>query len=390
MSSRKIKVLIIDDSLLFRNVLKQELSKDPHIDVVGMAVDPIDAEDKIKDLKPDIITLDVEMPRMNGITFLKKLMRENPIKVVLVSSLNISVFDALDAGAVDFVKKPDMSSKNELTNFYFELSGKIKIAHIAKLKIRAVENVGTGTGSEAGSFASTETNLSSKLGVNTNIGSNLSSTTVSNVQSTIAKSPILSILNLGSLSSQQVIAIGASTGGTEATLEILKKLPKEVPGILVTQHMPPGFTKMYADRLNKLCQMEVREAVNGDRLTAGLALVAPGDKQMRLAKDAKGYFVRCLGEDKVSGHCPSVDVLFESVSNTAGANAIGIILTGMGKDGAEGMLKMKQKGAYTIGQDQASCVVYGMPKVAYDIGGVQIQSPVTEIANILIKQLNKK
>lgn len=362
MSLQKIRVLIIDDSLLFRNVLKQELSKDPHIEIVGMAVDPIDAEDKIKALKPDIITLDVEMPRMNGITFLKKLMKENPIKVVLVSSLNISVFDALDAGAVDFVKKPDMSSNNELSNFYFELSGKIKIAHIAKLKVRTPEITGA-----------------------------TPSSTVSNTTQTVTeKTPILPELNLSMLSPQQVIAIGASTGGTEATLEILKKLPKDVPGILITQHMPPGFTKMYADRLNKLCQMEVREAVNGDRLTAGLALVAPGDKQMRLAKDAKGYFVRCLGEEKVSGHCPSVDVLFESVSKTAGANAIGIILTGMGKDGAEGLLKMRTAGAYTIGQDQASCVVYGMPKVAYDIGGVQIQSSIGEIANILVKQLNKK
>lgn len=367
MSLQKIKVLIIDDSLLFRNVLKQELSKDPRIDIVGMAVDPIDAEDKIKDLNPDIITLDVEMPRMNGITFLKKLMKENPLKVVLVSSLNISVFDALDAGAVDFVKKPDMSSKNELANFYYELIGKIKIAHIAKLRIRTSETFSTAT-------------------------SPSSSTPVASAssQTTVVKTPILPKLNLGLTSTQQIIAIGASTGGTEATLEILKSLPKDVPGILITQHMPPGFTKMYADRLNKLCQMEVREAVNGDRLTTGLALVAPGDKQMRLAKDAKGYFVRCLGEEKVSGHCPSVDVLFESVSKTAGANAIGVILTGMGKDGADGLLKMRTEGAFTIGQDQASCVVYGMPKVAYEVGGVQIQSPVSEIANILIKQLNKK
>lgn len=370
MSLLKIKVLIIDDSLLFRNILKQELSKDPRIDIVGMAVDPIDAEDKIKALKPDIITLDVEMPRMNGITFLKKLMKEDPIKVVLVSSLNISVFDALDAGAVDFVKKPDMSSKNELANFYFELSAKIKIAHIAKLKIRTTE-------------ASSISPISSAPSLST-------SPQATSPQIATDKVSILPKLNLGVALSQQIIAIGASTGGTEATLEILKKLPKNVPGILVTQHMPPGFTKMYADRLNKLCQMEVREAVNGDRLTAGLALVAPGDKQMRLAKDAKGYFVRCLGEEKVSGHCPSVDVLFDSVSKAAGANAIGIILTGMGKDGADGLLKMRTEGAYTIGQDQASCVVYGMPKVAYDIGGVQIQSPITEIANILIKQLNKK
>lgn len=367
MSLPKIRVLIIDDSLLFRNVLKQELSKDPRLDIVGMAIDPIDAEGKIKDLKPDIITLDVEMPRMNGITFLKKLMKENPIKVVLVSSLNISVFDALDAGAVDFVKKPDMTSKNELANFYYELIGKIKIAHIAKLRIRI---------SDTPSTPSTP--------------STVTTPNTSTVAQTIEKVSLLSKLNLSLISTNQVIAIGASTGGTEATLEILKKLPKDVPGIVITQHMPIGFTKMYADRMNKICQMEVREAVNGDRLTQGLALVAPGDRQMRLAKDAKGYFVRCLGEDKVSGHCPSVDVLFESVSKVAGPNAIGVILTGMGKDGAEGLLKMRTEGAYTIGQDQASCVVYGMPKVAFDIGGVQIQGSVSDIANILIKQLNKK
>lgn len=354
MSSKKIKVLITDDSLFFRNILKQELSKDPHIEIIGMAVDPIDAEDKILQLKPDIVTLDVEMPRMDGITFLKKLMKENPTKVVLVSSLNISVFDALDAGAVDFVKKPDMGAQSEINTFFLELRSKIKIAHIAKLR--------------------------SKIEENTNTASELS----------IEKPSVISNINLRSSITKQIIAIGASTGGTEATLEILKKLPKEVPGILITQHMPAGFTKMYADRLNKLCQMEVREAVHGDRLTPGLALLAPGDKQMRLAKDAKGYFVRCTEEEKVSGHCPSVDVLFESVSKTAGSNAIGVILTGMGKDGAEGLLMMKTEGAYTIGQDQASCVVYGMPKAAYDIGAVQIQSPVSEIANILIKNLNKR
>jgi len=345
MDMRKIKVLITDDSLLFRNILKQELSKDSLIEIVGMAVDPIDAQEKIDQLKPDIVTLDVEMPKMNGITFLKKLMKESPIKVVLVSSLNISVFDALDAGAVDFVKKPDMGIQNELNSFFLELRSKIKIAHIARLR--------------------------------------------TNIPINIEKLPISSI-KLETLSTQKIIAIGASTGGTEATLEILKKLPKEVPGILVTQHMPPGFTKMYADRLNRTCQMEVREAVNGDRLTNGLALIAPGDKQMRLAKDAKGYFVRCLEGEKVSGHCPSVDVLFESVAKAAGKNSIGIILTGMGKDGANGLLNMRKEGAYTIGQDQGSCVVYGMPKVAFEIGAVQIQSPIADIADVLIKQLNKK
>lgn len=343
--TEKIKVLIIDDSILFRNVLKKELSVDSNIEVVGLAIDPIDALDKIEKLKPDILTLDVEMPKMNGLVFLKKIMAEKPIKVVLVSSMNISVFDALHAGAVDFVKKPDMSSENDLAIFFRELKTKIKVASIANLK----------------------TNLAIKK---------------------IAASKIEGT-KLNKTSKQRIIAIGASTGGTEATLEILKSLPKEIPGILVTQHMPAGFTKMYSDRLNKICNMEVREAKNGDRLEPGLALIAPGDNQMKLMKDDKGYYVTCRPGEKVSGHCPSVDVLFNSVAETAGKNSVGIILTGMGKDGAQGLLNMKKAGAYTIGQDKESCVVYGMPMVAFNIGAVQIQAPIEDISDLLIKHLNK-
>lgn len=336
----KIRVLITDDSLLFRNVLKKELSEDPHIEVVGMAVDPVDALDKIKSLKPDILTLDVEMPKMSGLVFLKKLMEENPLKVVLVSSMNISVFDALHAGAVDFVKKPDMSSKNDLPMFFREIKTKIKVASIAKL-----------------------------------------------VPFTSAK--ISETKKLEKISSSKVIAIGASTGGTEATLTILKSLPADMPGILVTQHMPAGFTKMYADRLNKICDLEVREALDGDRVEKGLVLIAPGDKQMKLAKDERGYYVSCKPGEKVSGHCPSVDVLFNSVAENAGKNSVGIILTGMGKDGAQGLLNMKKTGAFTVGQDEKSSVVYGMPMVAFNIGAVMVQSDVEDIAEIIIKHLNK-
>jgi len=340
MIMNKIKVLITDDSLLSRNVLREELSKDPDIEVVGMAVDPFDAMEKIKMLKPDILTLDVEMPKMSGLTFLKKLMVENPLKVVLVSSMNISVFDALDAGAVDFVKKPNMSSKNDLPMFFRELKTKIKVASIAKLVPFISEK---------------------------------------NIEATkLEKIPIT-----------KIIAIGASTGGTEATLVILKELPEEVPGILVTQHMPAGFTKMYADRLNRICAIEVREAADGDRIEKGLALIAPGDKQMKMSKDSKGYFVTCRAGEKVSGHCPSVDVLFNSVAETAGKDSVGIILTGMGKDGAQGLLNMKKAGAYTIGQDEKSSVVYGMPMMAYNIGAVTVQAAIEDVSNILIKNLNK-
>lgn len=339
MTAKRIKVLIVDDSLFFRRILNKELSEDSGIEVVGLAENPIDALDKIELLKPDILTLDIEMPKMNGLTFLKKIMIENPIKIVLVSSMNLSVFDALHSGAVDFVKKPDMSSENDLNNFLRDLKGKIKIASIANLKTNiAIRN--------------------------------------------------LSTLKLKRCSEEKIIAIGASTGGTEATLEILKALPKEVPGILITQHMPSGFTKMYADRLNKICNMEVKEASDGDRIKYGLALIAPGDMQMKLAQDSKGYYVTCRPGDKVSGHRPSVDVLFNSVAENAGKNAVGIILTGMGKDGAQGLLNMKKSGAYTIGQDEESSVVYGMPMVSYNIGAVTVQASISNIANLLIKHLN--
>lgn len=352
MITNKIRVLITDDSLLFRNVLKNELNNDINIEVVGTAVDPIDAMEKIKSLNPDILTLDVEMPKMDGLTFIKKLMVEHPMKVVLVSSMNISVFDALHSGAVDFVKKPDMSSGNDLQQFFRELKTKIKIASIAKLVSYAVKK------EEA---PKNEAKIE----------------------------PRREIHRIIRTTGRRVVAIGASTGGTEATLKILKELPKEFPGILVTQHMPAGFTKMYADRLNKICAMEVREAKDLDRLDNGLVLIAPGDKQMKLAKDEKGYYVTCRTGDKVSGHCPSVDVLFNSVAEAAGKNAVGIILTGMGKDGAQGLMNMKKTGAYTIGQDEKSSVVYGMPMVAFNIGAVEEQAPIDNIADILIKYLNK-
>lgn len=346
MKRDKIKVLIIDDSLLFRGILRKQLGEDDNIEIVGSAIDPIDALDKIDKLNPDILTLDVEMPKMSGLVFLKKIMAEKPIKVVLVSSMNISVFDALHAGAVEFVKKPDMSSENDLANFFRELKTKIKVASVAKLKTN---------------------NVAKKVDLSSLVSSKINTN-----------------------STKKIIAIGASTGGTEATLEVLKQLPKETPGILVTQHMPAGFTKMYADRLNKICNMEVREAKNGDRVEAGLVLIAPGDNQMKILKDEKGYFVSCRPGEKVSGHCPSVDVLFNSVSEVAGKNAVGIILTGMGKDGAAGLLNMKKSGAYTIGQDKESCIVYGMPMVAYNIGAVTVQSSIENIADILIKHLNSK
>ena len=346
LQAKKIRVLTVDDSIFFRKMLIDNLSKFENIEVVGYAINAYDAKNKIPALKPDVVTLDVEMPGMSGIDFLKQLMRENPVPVILVSSLNLSVFDALSAGAVDFVRKPDMSSDNSFKIFISDLYRKITIASNAKVRLH---------------------NTPAKTAMHSILAHNFNPPK----------------LKLDSM----IIAIGASTGGTEATLSILKQLPANMPGIVVTQHMPPGFTKMYADRLDRICKITVKEAKNGDQVLPGRALIAPGDKQMKVVKVGTHYTVSCLDGEKVSGHKPSVDVLFNSVADAAGPNAIGVILTGMGRDGASGLLKMRQKGAYTIGQNKETCVVYGMPMVAYNIGAVCIQAACENISDLIIEKL---
>lgn len=350
LSGKKIRVLVVDDSMLFRKVLIDNLSKKPAIDIIGYAVDAFDAQNKIAQLRPDVVTCDVEMPRMSGIDFVKRVLPKHPVPIILVSSLNLSVFDALQAGAVDFVRKPDMSRNNNLSSFINGLAGKIAIAARAKVQV-------PGTASA----------LSRPPQNNVPLSCNMSVLSQSNT----------------------VIAIGASTGGTEATLEVVRNLPANTPGIVVTQHMPEGFTKMYAERLNRICKMEAKEAENGDKIQKGRILVAPGNLQMSVVKVGISYTVKCIPGPKVSGHRPSVDVLFQSMANSVGRNGIGIILTGMGKDGAAGLLEMRKKGAYTIGQDKDSCVVYGMPMVAQNIGAVCQQASCANIANVLLNRLNK-
>lgn len=345
--AKKIRVFIVDDSLLFRKVLIDTLSQNPNIEVIGYAVDAFDAERKIPLLKPDVVTLDVEMPMVNGIEFVKKLLPKHPVPVILVSSLNLNVFEALSAGAVDFVRKPDMSSSNTASTFLNTLISKIFIASRAAIKVPVSPHPLIVPGKSAMGKTAFSMDACSTI-----------------------------------------IAIGASTGGTEATLQVLKDLPADTPGIVVTQHMPEGFTKMYADRLNRLCAMNVKEAQSGDVIERGQVLIAPGDLQMKVVKMGSRYTVNCYPGEKVSGHRPSVDVLFQSVADTAGACSIGIIMTGMGRDGAEGLLSMKKKGAFTIGQDEESCVVYGMPMVAYNIGAVTKQVSCANIAGVLMKHLS--
>lgn len=340
---RPIRVLVVDDSLMFRKLLAQGLDSDPNIEVVADVGDVYEARDAILKFKPDVMTLDVEMPRMNGIEFLKRLMPQYPLPVVMISALNDKVFDALEAGAVDFVNKPANLTKEQLNIFLTqELATKVKIASTAKVgKLKRVDNT----------------------------------TIASHITAAGGK--------------DRIVAIGASTGGTEAIFEVVKRFKRDIPGVVIVQHMPPGFTKMYSDRLNNQCEVAVKEAQTGDRVMQGQVLIAPGDRQMRLVKVNGVYQVECRGTEKVSGHCPSVDVLFSSVAKAAGNKAVGAILTGMGADGAKGLLEMRNAGALTVGQDEATCVVYGMPKVAFDIGAVQQQAPITAIAGKIYSLLSK-
>lgn len=322
-TKKKIRVLIVDDSLVFRETLVRAVSKDLGIEVVATASNPYEARDKIVEFRPDVMTLDVNMPRMNGIDFLKRLMPQYPMPVVVVSGLNEKVFEALEAGAVDFILKPDSADKIRLQSFLNELVVKIKVASISK---------------------------------------------ISNIKKRSSQNSEYSVVQKNKKC--KVIAIGASTGGTDAIFQVLKTLPKSTPGIVIVQHMPPVFTKMFAQKLNNTCLLDVKEAETGDEIIQGRVLIAPGDYHMRVKKKGSKYITECFKGEKVNGHCPSVDVLFDSVAITYGNDAIGVILTGMGYDGSKGLLKMRQRGAITIGQDEESSVVYGMPKVAFDKGAV--------------------
>lgn len=341
---RPVRVLVVEDSLVFRELLVKNISKDPQIEVVATALDPFEARDAILEHRPDVMTLDVELPHMNGIDFLRKLIPQYPLPVIVLSSLSDKVFDAMNAGAVDFVAKPTVKDRRQLEDFFLnELVDKIKVASTAK---------------------------------------------ISKIKKSVVPQAPQSFSSGGK--ENLVIAIGASTGGTEATAAVMQEYGDDLPGIVVVQHMPPGFTAMYAKRLDNQCKMSVKEAETGDKVLPGTALIAPGgDRHMRLVKVNGIYQVEIKAGPRVNGHCPSVDVLFDSVARSVGPNALGIILTGMGGDGAKGLLAMRRAGAKTIGQDESTCVVYGMPKVAYDIGAVQYQDKLSDIARRTYSVLNK-
>ncbi len=345
--SDKIRVLIVDDSPLIRDILTDGLSQDPEIEVVGGAGDPFAAIEKIKELKPDVLTLDIEMPKMNGLEFLKRFMPQHPLPVVMVSSYTEKgksiTMEALEAGAVDFVPKRNLNSDTGMGTIIEEIADKVKAAALAdvshwKDKQEAVED-------------------------------------------RLETSRALDV------ASRKVVAIGASTGGPEAIRRVLFRLPANMPGVLVVVHMPEDYTQMFAERLNEYCALDVREARTGDVIKRGVALIAPGGRQLAVSKTRTDYQVYCLKGEKVSGHCPSVDFMMNSVAENFGAAAVGVMLTGMGNDGAKGMLAMRNAGARTIAQDQETSVVFGMPKIAHDTGAAEKLVAIDDIPPTVIELL---
>lgn len=347
----KIKVLIVDDSALIRSILTQIISSQPDMEVVGVAPDPLVARELIKKTNPDVLTLDVEMPKMDGLEFLEKLMRLRPMPVLMISSLTERgseiTMRALELGAVDFVTKPKISIQSGMNDYVDLIAEKIRIVAKARVKSRA------------------------------QVMSDASKQTLSSLPS--LRSPLIS--------SEKLIIVGASTGGTEAIKTFLLKMPADCPGILITQHMPEGFTKSFAKRLDSLCQISVSEAAGGERLLPGHAYIAPGHSHLLLTRSGANYMTQLNKEDPVNRHRPSVDVLFRSAAVHAGKNAVGVILTGMGKDGAQGMLAMREAGAYNFAQDEASCVVFGMPREAIAVGATHVVAGINDLSELVLNYL---
>ncbi|MDO9235750.1 MAG: chemotaxis response regulator protein-glutamate methylesterase [Aquabacterium sp.] len=352
----KIRVLVVDDSALVRSMLTEIINRQPDMECIGAAVDPLVAREMIRNLNPDVLTLDVEMPRMDGIDFLSKLMRLRPMPVVMVSTLTERGADvtlkALELGAIDFVAKPKIGVADGLRQLADDITDKVRIAAKARIQ-RAPTPSNQATGTAGAARPAT---------------------------------PVVSA-SLGRLSTEKIIFIGASTGGTEATKEVLMTLPADAPAVVITQHMPPGFTRNYAARLDGLCKISVKEAQNGERILPGHAYIAPGGMHLSVERSGANYLARVQDGEPVNRHKPSVEVLFKSAAAVVGPNAIGVMLTGMGGDGAKAMREMREAGAYCVAQDEASCVVFGMPREAIAAGAVQEVLPLHKITNHLMDHL---
>lgn len=401
MSRPRIRVLVIDDSAVVRKLVTEALALDPEIEVVGTAIDPYLARDKIVQLKPDVLTLDIEMPRMDGLTFLKIIMEERPLPVIIMSSLTKTgshhAIEALRLGAVDVLGKPGGSySFGDLGP---QLIAKIKAAAVAKLRRPTPTRTPFRKATPAPAAPTPAPTPSSHASAPPVPLTRPTSDSVPPVTRTTRpaietstrapfRPPLQALGSPTQHSARRVILLGASTGGTEALREVLTHLPGDLPGIAIVQHIPAHFSRAFADRLNACCAFEVREAVDGDKLIPGLALVAPGNYHMMLQWSGDSYRVRIADGPMVWHQRPAVDVLFKSAADLAGPHAIAGVLTGMGKDGAEGLLRLRERGAMTFSQDEESCVVYGMPRVAWEMGGSQRQVGLDYIADYILQAVN--
>jgi len=356
----KTRVVVVDDSALVRSLLAEIINREADMECVGAAADPLVAREMIRDLNPDVITLDVEMPRMDGIDFLSKLMRLRPMPVLMVSTLTERgaevTLRALELGAIDFVAKPKIGVADGLRLLAEDITEKVRTA--ARAHVRRLPPAAAATAVASG-----------------------------NTPAAVGVRPAAPVANLGRLSTEKIIFIGASTGGTEATKEVLMNLPADAPAVMITQHMPPGFTRNYAARLDSLCKISVKEATDGERILPGHAYIAPGGLHLSVERSGANYIARVQDGDPVNRHKPSVEVLFKSAARVVGPNAIGIMLTGMGADGAKAMREMKDAGAYCVAQNEATCVVFGMPREAIAAGAVQEVLPLTQIAQHVLDHL---
>lgn len=370
-SQKKVRVLVVDDSAMFRKAVVTALSLKDNIEIVGEAADVFEARDKIMQLKPDVLVMDVVMPKMDGLTFLKQLMGQYPVPCVMISG-TADEANAIAAGAADFVAKPKSPADQKMFNTL--LGTKVILAANKKGKLSlpsSTKKVQAAAPTVAGVSPMVSPAMAAKVG---------------RVMPNIPTKEDIAGLSQRCREGY-IVALGASTGGTDALECVIKSFPDTMPPVVVVQHMPPVFTKLYSERMDKCCTVHVKEAEDGDRLTQGLCLIGAGGLQMEVRKDSRGYYVKLYEGEKVSGHCPSVDVMFSSVADAAGNKAIGAIMTGMGADGAKGLLKMHQKGAYTIGQDKDSCIVYGMPMEAYKLGACSEQQPLNNIGKTLCRRL---
>jgi len=371
----KIRVVVVDDSALVRSMLTEIINRQSDMECVGAAADPLVAREMIRNLNPDVITLDVEMPRMDGIDFLSKLMRLRPMPVVMVSTLTERgaevTLRALELGAIDFVAKPKIGVADGLRQLQDDITDKIRIASKARInRLHTPTPAGPPAGAPSG-----------QPGTATARPATGHAHPVASAPARPAASP------MGRLSTEKIVFIGASTGGTEATKEVLMSLPADFPAVMITQHMPPGFTRNYAARLDGLCKISVKEASDGERVLPGHAYIAPGGMHLSVERSGANYIARVVDGDPVNRHKPSVEVLFKSAARVAGPNAMAIMLTGMGADGARAMREMRDAGAYCVAQDEASCVVFGMPREAIAAGAVQEVLPLLKIGPHVIDHL---